>query len=287
VSFTVCLFFLCNYDLLFNGRTRRFPTCRKESTVNSIRGQFAVAGVVLLVGAFVLTMPSTGASAPPAPAANVNVVNTPTNPVPTAAQGTTAVTGSVDISGTPTVSLAAGTTVGISGTPTVGLASNARVAINSAATVPVFVRSVDDAVRELFHMQTNMTLADGDIGTTAFFHVPDGKRLIIEHVSASGIIPAGQKLQLNLSTLVNNSHQLGGSVQVTHFLVPQKLGVGDPTSIGGSGASIEIFNVSQPTRIYADADPANTSIVFSAGRGVSTGTGSVSISISGYYVGVS
>jgi len=271
VSFTVCLFFLCDYDLLFNGRTRRFPTCRKESTVNSIRGQFAVGGVVLLVGAFVLTMPSTGGSAPPPPTANVNVVNTPTNPVPTAAQGTTAVTGSVDISGTPTV----------------GLASNARVAINSTATVPVFVRSVDDAVRELFHMQTNMTLADGDIGTTAFFHVPDGKRLIIEHVSASGIIPAGQKLQLNLSTLVNNSHQLGGSVQVTHFLVPQKLGVGDPTSIGGSGASIEIFNVSQPTRIYADADPANTSIVFSAGRGVSTGTGSVSISISGYYVGVS
>ena len=84
----------------------------------------------------------------------------------------------------------------------------------------------------------------------------------------------------------NNSHQVGQSVQVTHFLVPQKAGVGDPASIGGSGASIEKFYVSQPTRIYADADPANTSIVLAAGRGVSTGSGSVSITISGYYVDV-
>ena len=238
--------------------------------MSNSRNRFAAVGLVILVGAFALSIPSTGRSAPPSPTANVNVVNTADKPIPTLAQGTTAIAGNVGINGMPTVNLAAGTSVGIT----------------SATDNPVFVRSVDDAVRELFQEQVAINLADGEIGNTAFLNVPVGKRLVIEHVSAGAIIPAGQKLQISLSTIVNNTHQVGQSVQVTHFLVPEKLGVGDPSSTGGGGGSIEIFHVSQPMRIYADADPANVSIVFAAGRGVSTGSGSVSITISGYYVDV-
>jgi len=74
-------------------------------------------------------VPTANISAAP-PQQNVNVVNTTADPVPTVAQGTTAVSGSVNVSNTPnvnvantpTVGLTAGTSVGISGVPTVNIA---------------------------------------------------------------------------------------------------------------------------------------------------------------------
>lgn len=66
----------------------------------------AAVGLVILASALVFSNPSTVNSAPTPPTTPVNVVNTPDNPVPTAAQGTTLITGSVGISGTPTVLLA-------------------------------------------------------------------------------------------------------------------------------------------------------------------------------------
>src|SRR5438045_7281882 len=66
---------------------------------------------------------------------DVRVVNTNTEPVPTIVQGTTSVTGTVMVEGTPnvniantpTVGLASGTNVGISGTPNVNIANKPTV----------------------------------------------------------------------------------------------------------------------------------------------------------------
>jgi hypothetical protein len=100
---------------------------------------------------------------------NVRVVNTSSQPVPTTAQGTTTVTGDVNITntptvgitpsantvqaqqsgtwnvginGTPTVNLASGTSVGITGTPNVSLVPGTSVQINNTTTNPIPVQNV-------------------------------------------------------------------------------------------------------------------------------------------------
>ncbi len=65
--------------------------------------------------------------------AHVVITNTSAQPVPMLAQGTTAITGNVGITGTPTVNLAGGSNVGIAGTPAVDLAPGATVGINPAS----------------------------------------------------------------------------------------------------------------------------------------------------------
>ena len=100
---------------------------------------------------------------------NVRVVNTSSQPVPTTMQGTTTVTGNVNITntptvgltpsansvqaqqsgtwnvginGTPTVNLASGTSVGITGTPNVSLVPGTSVQINNTTTNPIPVQNV-------------------------------------------------------------------------------------------------------------------------------------------------
>ena len=100
---------------------------------------------------------------------NVRVVNTSSQPVPTTVQGTTTVTGDINITntptvgitpsantvqaqqsgtwnvginGTPTVNLAAGTSVGITGTPNVSLVPGTSVQINNTTTNPIPVQNV-------------------------------------------------------------------------------------------------------------------------------------------------
>lgn len=76
----------------------------------------ALGAVVLLVALAILTPATSYSQAPrggPQPS-DVRVINDATEPVPTVAQGTTSVSGTVAISGTPSVA--------ISGTPSVSLA---------------------------------------------------------------------------------------------------------------------------------------------------------------------
>lgn len=236
---------------------------------------FAAVGLVILVGALVVSSPSTVNSAPPTPTTNVTVVNTADNPVPTVAQGTTSVagnvsvTGSVSVTNTPTVNLASGTNVGINNTPTVNLASGASVGINSTTTNPVFVRSVDDAVRQVFQQQFDFVVADGSYGQNAIMPVPVGKRVVIEHVSAAGIDHGGHRLRYEVLTT-----QYVGAVQVQsqHFLVAESQGEG-----------LAIWYASQPMHVYGDG---GTTIVVDASRELNTGTADVSMTVSGYFVNV-
>jgi hypothetical protein len=214
---------------------------------------FGAVGLVILVGALVLSSPST----------------TTDNPVPTLAQGTTTIAGNVSVTNTPTVNLASGATVGINNMPTVDLASGASVGVNNTKDNPLFVRSVDDAVRQVFQKQFNFIVADGSFGQNAVMPVPVGKRVVIEHVSAAGIDHGNHRLRYEVLTT-----QRVGAVQVQsqHFLVAESQGDG-----------LAIWMASQPIHVYGDG---GTTIVVDATRELSTGTADVSMTVSGYFVDV-
>ncbi len=141
--------------------------------------------------------PKEGAT--PYTVSDVLVTNTTGQPVPTAAQGTTTVSGSVKsgqsgnwvvgISGTPTVAL--------SGTPTVksGQSGNWVVGVSNAASSPVPVALVNEGVRQPFQQQVHVT-TDASTGFgSASITVPAGWRLVIEHVN--GFAYVGQQDDLS------------------------------------------------------------------------------------------
>ncbi|HET6893150.1 MAG TPA: hypothetical protein VFH31_18745, partial [Pyrinomonadaceae bacterium] len=127
---------------------------------------------------------------------NVRVVNTSSQPVPTTVQGTTTVTGSVNITnvptvalspsansvqaqqtgtwnvgitGTPTVNLTPGTSVGITGTPNVSLVPGTSVAISNTTANPIPVQNVGAA--------SSPTTLVFNSGTVAIPNVPGSTNL--------------------------------------------------------------------------------------------------------------
>jgi hypothetical protein len=78
------------------------------------RNKLMLAALTLALMLAALVVPTATISAPATQ--NVNVVNTTANPVPTVAQGTTAVSGSVNVSNTPNVNVANTPTVNIART---------------------------------------------------------------------------------------------------------------------------------------------------------------------------
>jgi hypothetical protein len=226
----------------------------------------------VLVGALLFTGSPVSNAANPQ---DVRVVNTTSQPVPTAAQGTTTIAGNVGISGTPTVNLASGTSVGINGTPTVNLASGATVGINSAANNPVFVRSVDDAVRDTFQEQVTITLSpNGEFSTggSAVIPVPAGKRAVIEYISAEGQSTKDRHQRYAVRTI--KPLPGGGQDQVLHTLVSERQG--DPDA-----GDLAFYNVSQPLRLYSEE-----AIILFVGRVNSNDLVFVNMTVSGYYVNV-
>ncbi len=206
-------------------------------------------GLMMLgIGAAVISTPAVhGASA--APPQNVRVVNTDVDPVPTLATGTTPISGSVSIAGTPSVT----------GTITVG----------NPTSSPVPVRAVDNPANQAFQAEDVLTL-DAGVSNNIIVGpaVPAGKRLVIEHVSATGLLPAGAKLlRAEIGASLNGSF-------VFHRLVP---------ALDGSIGTIDVFAMSTPMRMYADG---GTSLHLLAVRDAfSIGSpASVDFSVSGYLV---
>lgn len=119
-----------------------------------IRTQSPAAGTLVGLGTHTITVTVTDAArnsntclttltvAAPGPT-DVRVVNAPTEPVATVAQGTTTVQGSVRVEGTPnvnvantaTVNLAPGSAVRVDGTPSVSLAPGSVVSVAGTPTV--------------------------------------------------------------------------------------------------------------------------------------------------------
>jgi hypothetical protein len=122
--------------------------------------------------------------------ANVNVINAP----------------NVNVASLPAVQLATGTSVGISGTPNVNVANQPTVSIAPGSVLAV---SNGDALQPVL-TSGKLFVVDGKAGAAGtIFTVPDGKRFVLEDVSGSAIMPAGQSV---------NSIQIGD--EVTDMFVP-------------------------------------------------------------------
>ncbi|MGH9788793.1 MAG: hypothetical protein ACRD4U_08855 [Candidatus Acidiferrales bacterium] len=193
----------------------------------------------------------------------VFVTNTAANPVPTAAQGTTPVSGAVQAQQSGVWM------VDINGTPTVALAGGSSILVDNNAMNPVFVRDRDNPALQPFQADISTTIEDGQFATAnvTIANVPPSKRLVIEHVSFKGVLPVGQKFT---GVMVD----LSGPGKI-HFLVaaPQ-----------GSVGSFDVFAASQPLRMYADP---GTTVAVSAFRTDAAGSsGSLDFNLSGYLVDV-
>jgi hypothetical protein len=112
----------------------------------------------------------------PNTASNVIVSNTTAQPVPTVAQGTTAVSGSVSAAQQGAWS------VGITGTPSVTIANAPSVRVANAPTAPVPVALVNEGSRVPFQQQSHITTDQSGMGS-AVIAVPAGWRLVIEHIN--------------------------------------------------------------------------------------------------------
>jgi hypothetical protein len=202
---------------------------------------------------------------PPLFSLPVTVVNTPSQPVPTAAQGTTAVTGNVGITGTPNVNIANSPTVQAqqSGPWTVGISGTPNVQVVSSLSNPVFVRDVNDAAQpfraELFARFP---------ASSVTFTVPTGKRLVVEDLSAEISVSTGTRAELLGDIFVSSGLE-------TRFFIPTTLGIS--TSRGDDLLTNQVVKFS--------ADPGATVTFFTpfTDGGV---VQSIDVSIYGYLVNV-
>ena len=181
----------------------------------------------VLVGALALLTPQASYSNPAGADKGVTVVNTSSNPVPVAAQGTTNIAGNVSVTNTPTVQAQQG------GTWTVG--------VNSWESNPVFVRHAGESARQPVQVAGFVNIDNGTFGTAnplILYTVPDGKRLVIEWASVGANVPAGQRItSFTFSTTAGNTGQ-------GHRLVVYDQG----TTFNCSAH----FTASQQVRFYAD-----------------------------------
>lgn len=133
------------------------------------------AGVAVLAGTVWLSQGGP-ALAQVAKVVLAEIVNTPDNPVPVAAQGTTRVEGTVNLGGTPVVEVA------------------------SSDRDPVVVRSAGDCAP--FHRTLFFQIPDGQFSGAASFTVPVDKRLVIEQVTIKATAPPTGFVQASISNTV-------------------------------------------------------------------------------------
>ena len=125
-----------------------------------------VFAVSVLAVALLLAIPLTSNAVPSDK--DVRVINSTAEPVPTAAQGTTTISGNVAVTNTPTVNIGGGS---------------------------ISVNNFNDG-RQPFQAAANGTQNGTNVSTLGVANVPAGKRLVIEFISVSAQVPPGQHLEL-------------------------------------------------------------------------------------------
>ena len=178
----------------------------------------------------------------PAPAAPtsvpVTVVNTPSTPVPTAAQGTTAISGNVGISGTPNVSLVPGTKVNVANVSDANGNPTPLVVRDHTPTQPFHIVMCADFGTESGTCQSANPPLNSSVQvptTTSDGHTVE--RMVIENVSGSCESFGQQVFSVSLrTTLYENS-----PMATTDNIFP-----------ASASASPAIQTVSQQTRLYAE-----------------------------------
>ncbi|HKQ09051.1 MAG TPA: hypothetical protein VJ464_28270 [Blastocatellia bacterium] len=209
----------------------------------------AIAFTLVIVAALLVGVTPTH-SAPPSDK-DVRVINTTAEPVPTVAQGTTTIAGTVQAKQSGAWS------VGISGVPS--------VKVDSDPANPIYVTNVEGAKPQPFQQEVEVTVDPGLGAQSGAINVPLGKLLVIEQVSASAFPPAGQKILFSLLTHVAPDNTLR-----KHLLHTS----GD-TFGGGS-----YFEASQTVRVYADTPSALVHV----DRDVTTGSVLARFVVSGYLI---
>ena len=183
---------------------------------------------------------------------DVVIVNTTTHPVPTSAQGTTAVSGNVNISNIPTVNLAPATTVGITGTPSVNVG-------NFPAIQTVFDATLASQPINLFGSFTLVPFI-GEEGAADVFTVPPGKRFVLTHAS----FDANLRFMTGESALFSLNGCTDGSclTRVARYFIPgTNLGsIGALSRVVGSQALSFVLQAGQHLQVFAETnDPLDNS----------------------------
>lgn len=192
--------------------------------------------VSLLTGTALVCVPAVGQSKPGSPLVqtkSVLVVNGAGQPVPTAAQGTTNVAGTVNIGNAPSVNVANTPSVNVANTPTVNLSAGGSVGVTNPLDgqnnpTPLAVLEATQPYQD----QCTLNLSGNDVGSCSFSAIPSGKRLVIQEFDALGVFIQGVK---PLELAVN----LQG---YTHYF--------PATFMGTNSESVDFFATHQETRLY-------------------------------------
>jgi hypothetical protein len=222
----------------------------------------AASGFAILVGGLLLTSPAASTAIPGPPTQDVLVVNPTAMPVPTVAQGTTTIAGSVNVANTPAVTFAPGAIVGIS-----PASNTVQLANTTANPVPVF--NLADVLHP-FQAAANSTQSGYNVSTVDIATVPAGYRLDIEFVSMVGQVPPTQHVEiLQILTVTDPS----GGVYHDLLVNPQ------PAAVIGDA----LFRASQEVKLYANPGTTVTALFR---RNSSVGDATFGVTISGRLVPV-
>ena len=196
---------------------------------------------------------------------NVTIVNTP---LPVTGSVTASVTGNVNAAVTGDVNANVSGTVGLASGAAVQIAGTADVVITNTDAAPVPVFNAHDA-REVFQRRITLTIEPGSTQTQVGFDVPEGKRLVIEHVSSRVQGPAGERYIAQFLTQVFGPS--GGAA--AHWLTLQ---------YQGTFSGVDILTANHDMRGYAD--PSFPSPQFIVTRTGVAGNTFAELNISGYLV---
>jgi hypothetical protein len=255
-------------------RTSKRTVQRGEHGMNTMKNHSVL--FVLLAGltALALTIfplaPATMSAAPTPPPQPVFVTNTAAQAIPTAAQGTTAVSGTVNIGTMPAVTLTSGAKV--------------RDADNPARQTPIVGESPMSGAAN----QSGCTDSGDGSCLTGLFQVPSGKRLVLEYASMAACMPEGQVALMFVRIADSSLCPVGGTTCSGAFRqyyssLSAPVVEGDVASIcpvSGTGMT----SIAQPVRIYVDAGD----VVAAGGIRNKGGTGTASFifGLSGYLVDI-
>lgn len=247
------------------------PTVRIDSAINTVKSAQSGTWTVGVTGAPIVKLDGTTnvVKAQQNGAWNVGITGTPAVTMGAGSKvGIDPAANTVRLDGSSSVTLASGAVVQSqqNGAWNVGISPAAnRVVVANGAADPVLVRNVHDAVQP-FQSLLNMDFPSGtNTRTLTAFVVPDGKRLVLEYVSANASIPTGQLAQVRVST------SLGG-MPVSHKLVMFR-------QLVTSGN--DQFSAAQSLRLYADP---GTPVQAQCARNSAAGTASAQFTFSGYLV---
>ena len=155
----------------------------------------------------------------------VRVVNGTGQPVPTAAQGTTTVAGTVNVGNTPNVNVA--------NTPTVTLSSGSSIAVTNPPdgqgnpTPLATLEAVD-----VYGAHCLVSFGGSDSGSCMFTPVPYGKQLVVQEFDAFGRVETGNRPY---------DIAIGGTITVGNYF---------PYTFMVNTGGFDFLNTHQQTRVY-------------------------------------